>query len=81
MTERPMTVTEHNEQLVIEKTQLLQRLQIMQRGVAILASFAADEKDAVRVPKQAVANDVHDVTWKTLKAGSIVFKVHRTPDE
>ena len=72
-----VTVTQHNEQLVLEKAALLSQLQMMQRGIHLLAAHAADDNDKIRIPKQAVAADVVDVQWKLLKSGSVVFTVIR----
>ena len=84
MTETPpMTVTEHNEHLVLQKAMLQQQLDEMRKGIFTLAHFAADDKDKVRVPKQQRPSDVLDVSWKTLKGGSVVFTIHRQqpPDD
>ena len=72
-----VTVTQHNEQLVLEKAQLVAQLQQMQRGLTLLAAYAADDKDKIRIPKQSIAADVIDVQWKLLKSGSVVFTVIR----
>lgn len=72
-----VTVTQHNEQLVLEKAALISQLATMRRGLTLLAAHAADEKDHIRIPKQSIAGDVVDVTWKVLKSGSIVFTVIR----
>ncbi len=76
-----VTVTQHNEQLVLEKAQLQAQLQQMQRGLLLLAAHAADDKDKIRIPKQAIAADVVDVQWKLLKSGSVVFTVVRQEPE
>lgn len=76
-----VTVTQHNEQLVLEKAALLNQLATMQRGLLLLAAHAADEKDKIRIPKQSIASDVVDVQWKLLKSGSVVFTVVRQPTE
>lgn len=72
-----MTVTEHNEQLVMEKAALLTQAQHLRQALFQVAAFAADDKDKIRVPNQAVAADVADVQWKVLKSGSVVFTVIR----
>ena len=79
MTTREMTVTEHNEQLTLEKQALHQRLAQMQFMLARVCSLYADDKDTIRIPKVDVdrAADVVDVNWKTLKAGSLVVSVIR----
>ena len=41
---------------------------------------ASERGDKVRVPKASMAGDVADVSWKTLKSGSVVFTVHRAVD-
>ena len=76
-----VTVTQHNEQLVLEKAQLQAQLQQMQRGLLLLAAHAADDKDKVRIPKQSIAADVTDVQWKLLKSGSVVFTIIRQEAE
>ncbi len=80
MTTREMTVTEHNEQLTLEKRILQQRLSTMQVILAQVCSVYADDKDKLRIPKVEVdrADDVIDVNWKTLKAGSLVVSVVRS---
>ncbi len=76
-----VTVTQHNEQLVLEKAALLSQLQTMQRGIHLLAAHAADDKDKVRIPKQSIASDVVDVQWNLLKSGSVVFTVIRNDND
>ena len=76
-----VTVTEHNEQLVLQKAMLQQQLDEVRKGIFLLAGFTADEKGKIRVPKQAVAADVVDVRWKVLKSGSVVFTVIRQEPE
>ena len=76
-----VTVTQHNEQLVLEKAQLIAQLNQMRRGLLLLAAHAADDKDKIRIPKQSIASDVTDVQWKALKAGSVVFTVIRQEPE
>ena len=71
------TVIQHNELLVLEKAALQSQLEQMRRGLVLLAAFAADEKDKIRIPKQSIAADVVDVQWKLLKSGSVVFTVVR----
>jgi len=76
-----VTVTQHNEQLVLEKATLSAQLDTMRRGLLLLAAHAADEKGKIRIPKQSIASDVVDVQWKLLKSGSVVFTVIRQDPE
>ncbi len=76
-----VTVTQHNEQLVLEKAALASNLDTMRRGLILLAAHAADDKDKIRIPKQSIAADVVDVQWKLLKSGSVIFTVIRQPTE
>ena len=75
-----MTVTEHNEQLVVEKRALFERLGMMQLMLARVCSVYADDKGKIRIPKTDLdaASDVVNVTWKTLKPGSLVVSVERS---
>ncbi len=76
-----VTVTQHNERLVLEKAALLGQLQQMKLGVHLLAAHAADDKDKIRVPKKSIAADVIDVQWKDDESGSVIFTVTRQPVE
>ena len=81
MTTREMTVTEHNEQLTLEKRMLQERLTQMQIMLARVCSVYADEKDHLRIPKPDVVRadtEVTDITWKALKSGSLVVSVVRS---
>lgn len=76
-----MTVAQHNEQLVARNLQLVEQRNAMRTALFLIAADSADEKGKVRVPKQNVAADVVDVTWKVLASKSVVFTViRREPD-
>lgn len=77
---REPTLTEAYDAKVLQLAMLQGKLAEMQKALFLLAAHTADDKDKIRVPKQKIAADVVDVTWKALKSGSVVFTVVRESD-